>query len=88
MICHECCLSLLVYLVVLMGNGTNTLLLILLITDEYELRMRSCQVTPDKWDSPRHDLLPLLLGGLPHHLPGCLASLQALVAPYVLTMLI
>ena len=39
---------------------------------------------PDQRYSPGHDLLPLVLGVLPHHLPGLLASLQAGVAPDVL----
>ena len=48
-ICHECCLSLLVYLVVLMGNGTNTLLLILLISDEYEYWIKNEVLPSHTW---------------------------------------
>ena len=56
-ICHKCCLSLLVYLVVLMGNGTNTLLLILLMTDGYEYWIKDEVMPSHTWlvgqSSPR-----------------------------------
>ena len=69
-----------------MGRGTSILLLILLAKDE-EMRLLSLESlpkSPDKRHSPCHNLLPLFLGGLPDNLPSSLASLEALVAPYVL----
>ena len=76
-----------VHLVVLMGKGTSTLLLILLAT---KMKMKMLPVkpilakSPDKRHSPCHNLLPLFLGGLPDNFPSRLSSLKALVAPYVL----
>ena len=56
-ICHECCLSVVVYLVVLMGKGTNTLLLILLMTDGYEYWIKDEVMPSHTWlvgqSSPR-----------------------------------
>ena len=74
------------YLVVLMGRGTSTLLLILLakITKMRFLPLMSLRKSPDKRHSPCHNLLPLFLGCLPNNFTSCLASLQALIAPYML----
>ena len=69
-----------------MGRGTSILLLILLAKDE-EMRLLSLESlpkSPDKRHSSCHNLLPLFLGGLPDNFPSSLASLEALVAPYVL----
>ena len=74
------------YLVVLMGRGTSTLLLILLanMTKMRFLPLMSLRKSPDKRHSPCHNLLPLFLGCLPNNFTSCLASLQALIAPYML----
>ena len=42
--CHESCISSLVYLVVLMGRGTSTLLLILLSKKDDEIEIDAIEV--------------------------------------------